>query len=252
MPDEIESAPDPYRLLADRYDWMVSRNEQRERFLDGVLREAGANEILDCACGTGGDLVLLSRLGFWVHGSDLSAAMLDRAAFQLQRNGLDLPLKRADFRTLHGAFPRTFDAVLCLTNSINEVLDDEDALSALRSMHFVLRSKGVLILDQGQTDRSMRDPPTFAPVVNERDFSRLFTMTYERDVMTVRIFDFVHTDEERSFHRSEVKIKIRLRDFWERTARGAGFEHIRFCGSWRGEPYSRTESDRLIMIARKA
>jgi SAM-dependent methyltransferase len=178
--------------------------------------------------------------------------MLDRAAFHLKRNDLELPLKRADFRTLHATFPRTFDAVLCLTNSINELLEDEDALTALRSMHSVLRSKGVLILDQGQTDKNMRDPPTHAPVVNERDFSRLFTMTYERDVMTVRIFDFVHTDNERSFHQSEVKIKIRLQGFWERAARSAGFDSVRFCGSWRGEAYSRTESERLIMIARKA
>jgi SAM-dependent methyltransferase len=252
MQGETGSASDPYRDLADRYDWMISRDEQRERFLEGALREAGAKEILDCACGTGHDLVLLRKLGFQVHGSDLSAAMLDRAALQLRRNGLAVPLKRADFRALHEAFPRTFDAVLCLTNSINELLDDEDALRALRSMHSVLRSKGVLILDQGQTDKSMRNPPTWAPVVNERDFSRLFTMTYERDVMTVRIFDFVHTDAERSFHASQVRIKIRLRDFWERAARGAGFESIRFCGSWRGEPYSRTESDRLILVARKA
>src|SRR5690606_7643248 len=46
---------DVYGDFARRYDGMVSRNETRQKFLTGVHQEAGARNVLDCACGTGQD-----------------------------------------------------------------------------------------------------------------------------------------------------------------------------------------------------
>ena len=240
---------DPYAGFADRYDWMWKDDPTRRAFFARLFAGRGVARLLDCACGTGRDLLLFRELGLEVSGSDLSEAMLARARENLA--GADVPLVRADFRELPAHFPEPFDAVVCLGNAVNELLEDAETLRALASMRSVLRPGGILVLDQGQTDASMRERPRFAPVVNERDFTRLFTMDHAGDVMTVDIFDFLHTEAEAAFHHATVRIRVRLLDGWRRILREAGFAAVEFFGDWDGAPYDEAASRRLIAVARR-
>ena len=104
-----------------------------------------------------------------------------------------------------------FDAVVCLTNSINEVLTDDETLQALHSMKSVLRDGGILVFDQGQTDATMKNPPKFDAVVNTRDWTRFFVLEYLGNTMTVNVFDFIHTETSSDFRHSKVHVRIRLR-----------------------------------------
>jgi glycine/sarcosine N-methyltransferase len=244
-------AEDTYRDLADRYDWMKRENPAREAFFRELFATYGVKTVLDCACGTGWDLVLFHSLGCDVQGSDLSGAMLAQAERRLSESNLQIPLRQADFRHLPDHYLTKFDAVVCLSNSINELLVEKDTLQALLSMIAVLRDGGILVLDQGQSDASMQDPPRFAPIVNERDFSRLFVMDYAQDVMHVHIFDFLHTEHARDFRHTSVRIRIRLQDDWERILRQAGFTATAYFGDWQGTPYDKGHSQRLIAVAQK-
>jgi SAM-dependent methyltransferase len=165
--------------------------------------------------------------------------------------GLSIPIQKADFRHLSSHFDARFDAVVCLSNSINELLDEAEVLQALQSMRDVLRDGGILVLDQGQTDASMEDPPQFAPVVNERDFSRLFVMDYVQERMRVHIFDFVHTEDLRDFRYNSVWLCIRLQDDWQRLLGQVGFTKTEFFGDWEGTDYDKEQSKRLIVVAQK-
>jgi SAM-dependent methyltransferase len=240
-----------YDEVAARYDLMKREDPARVGFFRRLFARYGVNRVLDCACGTGWDLVLFHGLGCDVQGSDLSGAMLAQAQRRLAEAGLDIPLRQADFCQLEAFFPAEFDAVVCLGNSINEPLDDADTLRALRSMRAVLRQGGILVFDQGQTDATMADPPPFAPIVNERDFTRLFVMDYEERVMVVHMFDFVHTEEVQEFRHNAFRIRLRLRDSWEEMLRQAGFAGVEFFGDWAGTPYDKEQSKRLIAVAKQ-
>jgi ubiquinone/menaquinone biosynthesis C-methylase UbiE len=242
-------AQDPYHYLAERYDWMSRRDPLRESFFQRLFNQHGVQAVLDCACGTGSDLALFARLGCQVWGSDLSAAMLAQAEKRLARENLAIPLCQADFRHLPEHFDPDFGAVVCLSNAINEILDDAQVVAALGSMRAVLRPGGILVLDQGQTDASMTDPPRLVPVVNERDFSRLFAIDYSGDVMDVHICDFVHTEEVTGFHRNTVRLRVRLQDDWLALLQEAGFARVEFFGDWQFTPYTKTKSQRLIVTA---
>jgi glycine/sarcosine N-methyltransferase len=243
------SAADSYAGFADRYDWMNQEDPVRRTFFRRVFAAHGVTRVLDCACGTGRDLVIFDALGLEVAGSDLSEAMLAQA--QAATTGTGIPLQRADFRELPRHYDEPFDAVVCLTNSINEVLQDAETLEALRSMRAVLRPGGILVFDQGQTDASMRDPPRYAPVLNTRDFTRLFTMAYEGDIMEVDIFDFIHTETLSDFHHSPVRIRVRLLDSWLALLGEARFGEVSVFGDWHGTPYDKASSRRLIVVARR-
>jgi glycine/sarcosine N-methyltransferase len=240
-------AVDPYAGFAERYDWMNQENPDRRAFFRQVFDAHGVTRVLDCACGTGRDLMIFHEMGLTVAGADLSEAMLAQA--RVATAGTGIPLQQADFRELPEHYDTPFDAVVCLTNSINEVLEDEETLAALVSMRAVLRPGGILVFDQGQTDASMREPPRFAPVLNTRDFTRLFTMAYEGEIMHIDVFDFVHTDEVSDFAYSQVRLRVRLVDSWLGMLREAGFGEVQVYGDWHGTAYEKESSRRLIVVA---
>lgn len=241
---------DTYEDLAERYDWMKEENPVRQEFFRQLFAEHNVARVLDCACGTGRDLIMFHSLGIQAFGSDLSDAMLTQARKNLAHVQIDLPIQKVDYRDLPSHWDTEFDAVVCLDNSINEPCEDAETLRALRSMKAVLRTGGILVFDQGQTDASMRNPPRFASIVNNRDFTRFFVIDYAGDVQTVHIFDFIHTQVSRDFQHVTVRLRIRLQDSWDQVLREAGFVEVEFFGDWDWTPYNKELSRRLIAVAK--
>ncbi len=240
---------DPYEGLAERYDWMKKENPGRPEFFRQLFDTHNVTTLLDCACGTGRDLLMFHSMGIEVSGSDLSDSMLVQARQNI--GAFNIHLRKTNYCDLPGNYNEQFDAVVCLSNSINEPLEDEETLQSLRSMKSVLRPGGILVFDQGQTDSSMRNPPSFAPIINNRDFTRFFTMECSGDVQTVNIFDFIHTANTSDFQHSSVKIRIRLLEGWRQLLREAGFDDVEYFGDWDSTLYDKKSSRRLIAVAKK-
>jgi len=197
-----------YESFAERYDWMTQKNPAREKFFGRLFKKYNISNVLDCACGTGVDLIMFYTFGYNAVGSDLSDAMLDQAKKNLAATGQKTPLKKVDFRELEKNYSTQFDAVVCLSNAINEIHEEREVNRALQSMKAVLRPGGILVFDQGQTDAMMKNPPKFAPVINNHDFSRLFVFEYSKDIMKVNIFDFIHTEQKCNFFTTSVDVAI--------------------------------------------
>ena len=242
---------DPYIGFAKRYDWMKAQNPDRNLFFCKLFESHKVSEVLDCACGTGHDLILFHSFGCNVHGSDVSDAMLSQAHKNIAEANIDIPVKKVDCRDLEKHYDCKFDAVVCLSNAINEPIGDTETLRALCSMKAVLRTGGILVFDQGQSDASMKNPPKFSPVVNNRDHSRLFVMDYANDVMKVDIFDFTHTEDCYDFNHTNVQIQLRLKADWDRILDQAGFKNITYFGDWAFTRYDKEKSKRLITVSQK-
>lgn len=246
--DEYLKDHDTYSNIAEYYDYMHEKNPEREKFFATIFRDNGVKTVLDCACGTGSDLLMFLSLGVEVTGSDLSDSMLNRARKKIEKNHLPITLLKADFHKLTEYFNKKFDAVVCLSNAVNE--NDVAIDRALKSFKSVLNKNGIIIFDQGQTDFTMKNPLKYSPVVNTRNFTRLFIMEYNNDVMKVEVFDFLHTEKENDFRHSEFFIKIRLYNDWLTILEKAGLT-AEFYGDWNFEKYSTAESKRLIVVAKK-
>jgi len=240
---------DRYSDIAEYYDHMLGENPEREEFFREIFQMHNVRNILDCACGTGSDLILFNSLGYSVTGSDISESMLKVAQQKIADCNADITLKKVDFHNLNKSFKAAFDAVVCLSNAVNEI--DVDVIRALESMKSVLNKDGIIIFDQGQTDFTMKDPHAYFPAVNNKDLSRLFTMSYIKEIMDVNIFDFIHKENEGiyDFKHSAFKIRIRLHSDWVDIMRQVGLE-ADFYGNWSFEPYDKEKSKRLIVVAR--
>jgi glycine/sarcosine N-methyltransferase len=74
---------DHYEGFAERYDLFFDYNPDldslRSDFYRKLFDDNKVRSILDCACGTGRDLLLFYSLGLDVSGSDISESMLNQA-----------------------------------------------------------------------------------------------------------------------------------------------------------------------------
>jgi len=247
---------DAYQGFAERYDLFFEEfgkhSSNQVEFFRRLFRENGVSKVLDCACGTGHDLVMFDSLGVEVLGSDISPSMLERARKNLTKLGLGIPVRCADFRELRLHFSEEFDAVVCLSSSLLEAGDEEQVLRALRSMHEVLRDNGILVVSQGTTDKQWEAKPKFISMVNRADFSRVLAIDYLDRGARYNILDLFHGAgrDELIVWTKEYPL-ILLRDDYELLLEAAGFSTTDFYGSYTFEPYEKTASNILLGTAHK-
>ncbi len=117
-------------------------------YLERLWRRHGRTPraVLDLACGTGTVSRLLARRGYRVVGSDLSGGMLDVARRRASDEGLTIPFFAQDAADLDTGGLR-FDAVVCLFDSLNYILDAERLRSAFARVFRHLNPGGTFIFD---------------------------------------------------------------------------------------------------------
>jgi glycine/sarcosine N-methyltransferase len=249
-------AGDLYAGFAERYDLFHGRFGEHDPAVVEFFRQLFAADqvlgVLDCACGTGHDLVLFHSLGCEVTGSDISESMLAQARANLAECGVKVPLHRADYRELPQHFGGQFDAVVCLGSSILHMPNEAEVVRAFRSMRAVLREGGILVLTQGTTDRQWKAKPRFILAANTEEFSRLFVIDYLGGGARYHILDIFHSEETRGLKVWSVDYpRMLLRDDQERLLAASGFEAMGFYGAYTFDPYDKETSDRLIAVAHK-
>jgi len=157
---------DAYGPLAEHYhlifaDWHQSMRRQSDaldRVLRGELGE-GPFSVLDASCGIGTQAIGLARLGHRVHGTDLSAAAVERARREAEALGASATFGVADMRSLEIEVDGTFDVVLSADNAVAHLLTEDDLLRAARSMRARLRDGGLLVVTLRDYDALLREKP---------------------------------------------------------------------------------------------
>jgi len=249
-----KTAGDLYAGFASRYDFLfeeVGGRETQVAFFDTIFMKHSANRVLDCSCGTGEHLAMLAPLGPSLSGSDISPSMLAVAGEKMKRLNLDIPLTRADFRSLPDHFPEPFDAILCLSTSLPHVGSEDEMIRALKSMRASLTDRGVVIFTQGITERMMAEKPRFESIVNNRDFSRAFVIDYHDRGMTFHALDFIHTDSAAEFHTwSTTYPFMPLEADYRRMLTTVGFTDVDTYGGYDLSPYDET-SGFMVIVAGK-
>jgi glycine/sarcosine N-methyltransferase len=245
---------DNYLDLAEKYDYMLSDDPERNAFFKKVFSCNQVKTLLDCSCGTGSDLIMFNSIVENVTGSDLSGSMLSVARRKIQKKEMKIDLHKADFRYLSEAGFDKLDAIVCLSSSICEIHSDDDVLAALKSMTGILNKNGVLIIDQGQSDAMMKSKPRFIPVINNSKISRLFVIDYSDEsdkFITVNICDLEHTQKKCSFSMNPFKLRVRLVDEWKELLQKADITDYRIYGDWGMSEYDKSCSKRLVIVGKK-
>uniref|UniRef100_A0A8C8ZRU4 Glycine N-methyltransferase n=1 Tax=Prolemur simus TaxID=1328070 RepID=A0A8C8ZRU4_PROSS len=166
-----EGLPDQYADGEAARVWQLyigdtrSRTAEYKAWLLALLRQHGCQRVLDVACGTGVDSIMLVEEGFSVTSVDASDKML-KYALKERWNRRHEPgfdkwvIEEANWMTLNKDVPQPaeggFDAVICLGNSFAHLPDCKGDQSehqlALKNIANMVRSGGLLVIDHRNYD----------------------------------------------------------------------------------------------------
>ncbi|XP_053594616.1 glycine N-methyltransferase isoform X2 [Microplitis demolitor] len=151
--------------------WKAVIGDEKQRtqvykdFLMGLLRENGCKRILDVACGTGIDSIMLIEEGFQVVSVDASDKMLkyalkDRWDRRKEPGFDDWVIEEANWLTLTEDIGHLigdgFDAVICLGNSFAHIHDtygdQREQKQILKNFEMCLKPGGFLLIDHRNFD----------------------------------------------------------------------------------------------------
>jgi SAM-dependent methyltransferase len=135
-------------MWGDYIDW-EKRRKGENGWLVRQLKKYNCHKIFDAALGDGCDSIYLIKEGFDVTSNEISEAFIKKAKENAKREGVRLKILKLDWRKLTKKIPKeTFDAVLCLGNSLTCLFKYEDRLAALKQFWTILKKGGILIIDK--------------------------------------------------------------------------------------------------------
>jgi glycine/sarcosine N-methyltransferase len=256
---ETLSSNEFYDRLARLFDVMTdwqARLAQEMPFLQGTLDRYGARTVLDTACGTGWHAITLAQKGYPAAGCDASLRMIEQARANADKARVKVRFEVADFGRLDN-FPETFDAVLCLGNSLPHLLSQEGLVEALRQMRGRLHPGGVLILQDLNYDMRMEKKPRFFSA-NGNDKALVWRFAdYGPEFITFHTALFERNTEGTGQDPFSWSVQVnstpqrplRQKDLDEALAR-SGFGALQHFGGLDGSPFSREDSGDLVIVAR--
>ena len=148
--EAVTEAPAFVAAYAQFYDLLYQDKdyEAESDLIEAAWREFGPDlprTVLDLGCGTGGHALPLARRGYQVTGADASQAMLNVAASKAASANLSVGWHCSPMQDF--ALNQQFDAVTCMFNAINYVLEESDLARTLRNVHRQLRPNGLFVFD---------------------------------------------------------------------------------------------------------
>jgi SAM-dependent methyltransferase len=253
-----------YDALAPLFDIMTdwdARLASEGPFLRAILDEGGASRILDAACGSGGHALWLAGEGYAASGADASPVMIGLARRKAAVAGRDVPFAVADLTGLERAFvPASFDAVLCLGNSLPHLLTQETLVAALTAMAGMLRPGGLLVLQNLNYDlRWQKQPRWFMAQGGELDGQQVLVWRFadylpdeERIAFHIALFRKTGTEWKADVHTTPQR-PLFQRDLLS-ALRNSGFARVEALGkmSLPLEPFDPGGSGDLVVTARRA
>lgn len=266
MPDRAKPSVPLYDTFDD-YDRFVNwerRLAHELPLIEAQLESVGARRVLDVACGTGQHALALAERGYQVVGTDLSAAMIERARQNAAAwvrppaaGGVSFVVAGFGELAQRGGVPSGgADALLCLGSSLPHVLNEADLLAALADWHAALRPGGLALVQNRNMDAVLARRDRWMPV-QQREVGG-------HEWLFVRFYDFdehgltfnVVTLERSAGGPWRQRIDATRLYPWRRDELVAalaqvGFVEIACYGDMAGGPFDAASSGNLVLTARR-
>jgi len=149
LPNEEVINVQPYEQIGEFYDQLMSHVKYKEwaDYINKIIKKqkSDISTLLDISCGTGTLALFLEKIGYSTFGSDISKSMIMQAAQKIRYSKCKVQVFQCDMRRL--AVKQTFGAVICLYDSINYALAQDDFVEILNQVYGSLFRKGLFIFD---------------------------------------------------------------------------------------------------------
>lgn len=247
-----------YDALAADYDRFVNwpgRLSHELPFFESLFQRHGVRRVLDAACGTGHHALALAQRGYQVVGTDLSQAMVERARENAAKQGLDVTFAVAGLGQ-SSSLGQTFDAAICLGNSLPHLLSAEAVNATLADFAHVLEPGGLLVIQNRNFDKVWAEKERFMPPqsFNGGEGEWLFLRFYDfhPETVTFNMLRLRRTEAGWEQDVDSTELRPIFRDDLARGLAAAGFDRVAFHGGYDGSLFDPAQSGDLVAVARRS
>ncbi len=244
-----------YSGFADKYDLFApwdKRIRRERRFFKHILDMNRVNTVLDCFCGTGFHVAMLSEMGYEVEGMDISPDMVRRARENLKSKGLEARVRLGDVKALDTG--KKYDCVLSMGNSLPHEFGDNVSL-ALKKMYEALNPGGTCIIHMENFDRLYEDRDRFLPSAYRRTGDGadvfIFAVDYYEEKVVFNILSVIERGGHPRFAVDVVEYNHIGVEQLKKLLSSAGFKGPAFYEDFRMTPLDREGTYDLIALAKK-
>ena len=137
-----------YDVLARYYDALVGDAQATESWCKFIEKHVPGKELLELACGSGEITIALAKRGYRIDASDLSEAMIHEA-MRKEKNDIHFFVMDMNAFTVE----KQYDGILCLCDSINYLIEENQIQALFKRVYEHLRKDGVWLFDTHSLDR---------------------------------------------------------------------------------------------------
>jgi glycine/sarcosine N-methyltransferase len=249
-----------YDDLSSDYDRFVNwqgRLSIELPFILDKLQEINAKFILDAATGTGMHAIALAQRGLKASGADISRGMIERAVTNASSAGVYVRFEIAGFGTMAQIFGQhSFEALLCLGNSLPHLLSLPALSAALVDFALCLKPGGLLLLQNRNFDAVMahHDRWMEPQAHSEGGAEWIFQRFYDFDpdgLLTFNMVTLKRLDQGQwSQQVNTSRLRPLLKDELISSLAEAGFVSLTSYGDMTGAPFDPESSPNLVVLAR--
>ncbi len=250
-----------YETLSSDYDRFVNWHNRLSLELPFIIKKLKANSakyLLDAATGTGMHAIALVQSGYQAVGVDISKGMVEQARLNAKEAGVEVRFEIAGFGELAKTFgAASFDAILCLGNSLPHLLTRSSLDNALVDFGTCLKPGGMLIIQNRNFDAVVANHARWMEPQSHREEGTewIFQRFYDFDSDGLLTFNMVILKRQGQGEWSQQVITSRMRPILKVELSlclfEAGFNGIAPFGNMSGAAYDPDKSPNLVVIARK-
>ena len=242
--------------LADVYDALIDwpkRLANEEPFYRALFKRAGVRDVLDVACGTGRHAAMFHSWGCWVTGADISPGMIERSRGHFGESDALHWIVRGFVEPPET--PASFDAVMCVGNSLALAPDLAGVERAIQQMLAAVRPGGVCVVQVLNLWHLSEGPCVWQKcrrvMLGEQEHILLKGVHRAGSRGFVDLVDLAVTSDAVT-PRFDCPTFLGLEAVeLTRAAEQAGARVVQCYGSFRREAYRRAESPDLIVVAER-
>ena len=249
-------AMDAYTEFAKVYDLFMDNIPYEEwgAYLKGLLHENGVDDglVLELGCGTGTMTEILAEAGYDMIGVDQSEEMLEEAARKREESGHEILYLCQDMREfeLYG----TVRAIVCVCDSMNYILEEEEVLGILTSAARNYLDYGGLFIFDLNTEYKYKEilgEQTIAE--NREESSFIWENYYDEDShineYNLTLFIKEHGDHYRKYEETHYQKSYSL-DTIQKLAEMSGLELLHIYDAFTHEE-PKADSERVYVVLRR-
>ncbi len=253
-----------YDLLSKDYDRFVNWPNRLAFEMPFLLSRLDALEkqegiplrVLDAACGTGQHAIAIAREGMSVSGADISPEMISVARQNASAAGMEIRFEAAGFGSLAQTFGAgSFEALLCLGNSLPHLLTPAALAGALADFRASLKPGGMLLIQNRNFDgvcarrERWMEPQSHAEGESQWVFQRFYDFEPDGLIRFNIVTLFREGSEEWRARLTSTHLSPQTQQALSAALSAAGFNQLRFYGSLAGAEYDSEKSGNLVIAA---